>query len=82
VKRRGPGTVVAMSVARAGHRGSRPTGLITLRIPKRHGSFAFVNAGTGRATILLAGHLRRGTSITVRYAGNARFAPSRARAHS
>jgi hypothetical protein len=80
IKLQGPDTIVAMSVARLGHRGSRPTGLITLQIPRHRGTFAFPNARTGRATITIAGHLRRGTPITVKYAGNARSAPSRARA--
>jgi hypothetical protein len=77
-KLRGPDTRVVVSVVRKG-RGPRPTGLITLQIPRRHGGFAFVDARTGRATIVLAGRLGRGTRLTARYAGNARFAPSRAR---
>jgi hypothetical protein len=69
---------VTVSVARVGRRGSSPSGLITLQTEKRHRGFAF--ARKGRATILLAGRIRRGTRIDASYAGNARFAPSRARA--
>jgi hypothetical protein len=80
IKRHGPDTIVTVRVTREARHDARPTGLITLQIPKLHGGFAFVNVGTGRATILLPGHLRKGTRISARYAGNARFAPSRARA--
>ena len=75
-KLRGPDTILALRVARAGRRGSRPTGLITVQVGGKHRGFAFINPRTGRATILLAGHLRRDARITARYAGDARFAPS------
>lgn len=79
-KLRGPDTIVVVRVRRKGRRGASPTGLITLKVDKRRGGFAFVTARNGRVRILLAGRLRRGTRLTARYAGNARFAPSRARA--
>jgi hypothetical protein len=71
---------LGLSVARTGRRGSKPTGLISLEANGKPRGFAFISPRTGRATILIAGRLRRGARITVRYAGNARFAPSGARA--
>jgi hypothetical protein len=80
-KLRGPDTIVTLIVVRRGRRGARPTGLITLEANGKPRGFAFINPRTGRATTLMFGHLRRGTRVTAGYAGNARFAPSSARAH-
>jgi hypothetical protein len=52
--------------------------MVKLQIGKQRGGFGFVNARTRRATVILAGHLRRGTRLIARYAGNARLAPSSA----
>jgi hypothetical protein len=79
-KLRGPDTIVTLIVVRRGRRGARPTGLIALEVNGKPRGFAFINPRTGRATTLMFGHLRRGTRITAGYAGNARFAPSSARA--
>lgn len=61
------------------HAGSRRglIGLVTL-----DGHFAFLNARTDRATIVIARVIRRGTRLTVHYPGNARFAPTSLRART
>jgi DNA-binding beta-propeller fold protein YncE len=61
------------------HTGSRRglIGLVTL-----DGHFAFLNARTDRATIVIARVIRRGTRLTLHYPGNARFAPTSLRART
>ena len=74
VHRRGPSTVVTVQVSSR----RRPTGTITLSAPGLRGSRAFVDARHPRATLVLAGHPRKRARLVVRYAGNARWSPSRA----
>jgi hypothetical protein len=78
-RRHGADTLVTATVRRHSGRGSRPVGLITVQVGGKRRGFAFINPRSGRATILLAGHLRRDARITARYAGNARDAPGTAR---
>ena len=56
----------------------KPTGAITLSAPGLPGARAFVDARHPRATLVLAGHPRKRARLVVRYAGNARWSPSRA----
>ena len=73
VHRRGPSTVVTVQVSSQG----KPTGAITLSAPGLHGARGFVDARRPRATLVLAGHPRKRGRLVARYAGNARWAPSR-----
>jgi hypothetical protein len=50
-------------------------GLVTV-----DGHFQFLNPRTDRATIVIPRVVRRGTRLTIRYPGNARFAPTSLRA--
>jgi hypothetical protein len=73
VHRRGPSTVVTVQVSSR----RKPTGAITLTAPGLKGARGFVDARHPRATLVLAGHLRKRAHLVARYAGNARCAPSR-----
>ena len=69
VRKSGPGRIVTLQV-RAGAKAA--IGLVNVRAGKAR-SFAFLDK-RGRARVILDAHTGR---VTVRYAGNARFAPSK-----
>jgi hypothetical protein len=73
VRRRGPSTVVTVLVSSK----RKPTGAITLSAPGLPAARAFVDARHPRATLVLSGHPRKRARLVARYAGNARWAPSR-----
>ena len=75
VKRRGPSTVATVQVSSR----RKPTGLITLSAPGLGSVRGFVDVKHPRATLVLAGHLRKHARLVARYAGNARWLPSSAR---
>ncbi len=76
--KRGPSFAISMRTL-AGR--ARVNGMVTVSAGRRLHGFGFLDRN-GRARILLPGASGRRTRITVRYAGNARFAPSSARAGS
>jgi hypothetical protein len=75
VRRRGPSTVVTVQVSSR----RTPTGAITLKAPGLPSVRGFVDPRHPRATLVLAGHLRKRARLTAGYTGNARWSPSRAR---
>ncbi len=76
LRTRGPDTVIGVR-ARAGQ--GHPIGLVELTVNARVVARAFLNQKAGNATLSAPTPLRRKARIAVRYAGNARFAPSGAR---